>query len=222
MRCERKFVLPSGTGDRASATVRSRVPALTRLYPARTVSSLYFDTASFACYEESNAGISHRVKLRLRWYGELSLTSVFALEVKRRAGTYGWKQVHQVGTLDLQGLRWEALRRELLARVGPEARVALDLFSVPVLVTEYRREYFHCPGRGVRVTVDTGLRFFDQRLRSRLNMTFDQTRADFAIVEGKMDRSHEDEGIRLLRDLDLRNTRFSKYCFGVDSFARPS
>jgi len=220
VRSERKYLLPVRAGGSASALVRRRVPALERHHPARRISSLYFDTATYASYWQSNAGLSNRAKLRLRWYGDLGPDTRFRLELKRRANWFGWKVVADVESLDLAHLRWSTLRGELTRQVGGEARVALDLLPEPVVVTHYRREYLHAPSLGVRLTVDTDLTFYDQRLRSTPNLRFDRTRAPFTVIETKADKGHERVAIRLVRPLGLRHTRFSKYCFGLESFTK--
>ena len=220
VRSERKYLLRFGAGESASALVRRKLPALERHHPARRISSLYFDTATYASYWQSNAGLSNRAKLRLRWYGELGAETRFRLELKRRANWFGWKVVADVDALDLANLRWSALRGALARQIEGEARVALDLLPEPVLVTHYRREYLHAPSLGVRLTVDTDLTFYDQRLRSKPNLRFDRTRAPFTVIETKADKARERVAIRLVRPLGLRHTRFSKYCYGLESFTK--
>jgi hypothetical protein len=192
------------------------VAALRRHHPARTVTSLYFDSASYSAYQDSIGGFSERLKVRLRWYGLPGAWTEPILELKHRSNHTGWKRTYRIGALDLGAMTWDELRPELARRVGPSAGAALARMPQPVLVSQYQRAYFHAPERGMRVTVDTDLRFFDQRWRPALNLTFNAIQAGFAVVECKAAPSRIHHAASALAPLGLRRTRFSKYCFGLE------
>ncbi len=199
--------------------VTTRVRGLREEYPPRQVSSLYFDSASYSCYCQSNAGASERVKVRLRWYGALVADSPFTLEFKHRANHLGWKTQHAFTLPDLRERNLRALGVRLEEGLGADARALMAHLRVPILVTSYHRHYFVTADGGIRVTVDTALRYFDQRLRPALNLTRDALHCDFAVVECKVEPRGEAQAGRLLRALPLRPTRFSKYCHALQSLA---
>jgi SPX domain protein involved in polyphosphate accumulation len=215
-RREFKYLLPRVSDDRAVAMVRARVPGLRQEFAPRQVSSLYFDTASYTCFDQSNAGASERVKVRLRWYGAFHPETALTLELKHRANHLGWKSQYALPPLDLATIPLASLSSRFAALVSPRERPLVEMLRRPILVTTYWRHYFATADGAIRVTVDTGLRFIDQRLRPRLTRATDALSTDFAVVECKLAQSHEGEGARLLRALAPRQTRFSKYCCGVE------
>lgn len=216
-RREYKHLLPSLEGSRAVSWVTTRVRGLREEYPPRQVSSLYFDSANYSCYCQSNAGASERVKLRLRWYGDLVAESPLTLEFKHRANHLGWKTQHPFTLPDLRERNLRALGLRLEEGLGADARALMAQLRVPVLVTSYHRHYFVTTDGGIRVTVDSALRYIDQRLRPVLNLSRDAIQCDFAVVECKVEPRGESHASRLLGALPLRQTRFSKYCHALHS-----
>jgi hypothetical protein len=215
-RREFKYLLPRVSDDRAAAMVRARVPGLREEFAPRLVSSLYFDTAGYSCYAQSNAGASERVKVRLRWYGALHPGTPLTLELKHRANHLGWKSQYALPPLDLAAAPLAALPARFAALVAPGERPLVEMLRLPILVTSYYRHYFATADGAIRVTVDARLRFIDQRLRPRLTRSSDVLSTDFAVVECKLAQSREADGARLLRALAPRQMRFSKYCCGVE------
>ncbi len=220
MRRELKVTVP-GPDRRAVLTrVRSLVPALTLEHAPRQVTSVYFDTPNYACYQSSTAGLTRRVKLRLRWYGEGSVASNLVLELKQRAGQQGWKTRHPVHGRDLQNMSWSELRSRVLAQLPPRDALLLAPLRVPVLLATYRRHYLSTRDRRVRVTVDCGLRYLDQRNRSYPNFVFDSVATNLSIIECKLEHGTDLSAARILEPLGVRWTRFSKYCYGLEALSR--
>lgn len=218
-RREFKYLLPHVHGALAVSRVHRSVPLLTREHAPRQVSSIYFDSASYDCYRQSNSGDNERVKLRMRWYGDgLVVTPV--LELKHRANHMGWKGQHSLPSMELGALTFGELRERFRACVTPREQALVDVLRFPVLIATYHRHYLVTPDRRIRVTVDTALRFIDQRNRRRPNLQFDRCEADFSVVECKLDAEHEPAARALLRNFGTRHSRFSKYCFGVGALAR--
>lgn len=216
-RREYKHLLPSLQGRRAVSWVTTRAHALREEYQPRQVTSLYFDSAGYSCYRQSNAGASERVKVRLRWYGALETASPLTLEFKHRANHLGWKTQHAFSFADLAECNLRSLVSRFEHALDREERALVSQLRVPILVTSYFRHYFVTADGGVRVTVDTGLRYLDQRLRPVLNLTRDARHCDFAVVECKLEPGRDSHAPRLLCGLPLRHTRFSKYCHALQS-----
>lgn len=214
-RREFKYILPSLAGGRAVSWVTARARALREEFPARQVSSIYFDSATYSCFRQSNAGESERVKVRLRWYDVLTPTSPLTLEFKHRANHLGWKSQHRFEVADLADRALRTLPALFAARVSPRERALVEQLRLPILVTTYYRHYFVTLDGGIRVTVDTGLRYLDQRLRPSLNLTRDAQSCDFAVVECKLEQSREADAAHLMRAFSPRHSRFSKYCDGL-------
>ena len=218
-RREFKFLLSSLTERGAVALVRARVPALRREYAPRQVSSLYFDSASYSCFHQSNAGVSERIKVRLRWYGDLTPATPLTLELKHRANHLGWKSQYALGALDLASLDVRALPRRFAEVVLPAERSAVHLLRMPILVTSYFRHYFATADGEIRVTVDGGLRFADQRRSRHLRLSGAGRASDLSVVECKMAPARERDAAGMLRGLPQRHGRFSKYCYALERLA---
>lgn len=219
MRRELKCLLPIVRGRPPAMLMASRAPALTLEYPPRQVSSIYFDSANYECYQSSNSGMSQRTKLRLRWYGDLRTNPEATLEIKHRINHLGGKSRHRLGRMNLLDMSWNTIRSEIGSRLTGRDRLIVEALRFPVLIATYYRHYFVTTD-GIRVTVDTDLRFFDQRFFAKPNLIFDSVRVGFEVLECKFDLSQQEEAYHLLRPLDLRWTRFSKYCYGLGALAR--
>jgi hypothetical protein len=220
MRRELKCLLPLVRGRTPAMLMASRAPSLTLAFPPRQVSSVYFDSANYECYRLSNSGISQRMKLRLRWYGDLAANPPMVLEIKHRINHLGSKSRHRLDKLSIQDMMWHSIRSEISARLEGPDRLVVEALRFPILIATYYRQYFVKTDSSIRVTVDTDLRIFDQRFNAKPNLIFDCVQANFAVLECKFDPAQEPEAFHLLRPLDLRWTRFSKYCFGLGALTR--
>jgi SPX domain protein involved in polyphosphate accumulation len=189
-------------------------------FPPRQVNNVYFDSPVYSGLNGNLSGVGARTKLRLRWYGpELARVEAGAnLELKRKEGAAGWKEIAAVaGPLDLAGQAWREILVGLRADVTPAAGVWLDHFSIPMLVSHYRRSYYVTPDGGVRLTVDSDLAAYDQRAAMAPNLDR-PARLDAAVVvelkaplgPGVARRLSE-----ILGSLPGRVDRFSKYVHGV-------
>jgi hypothetical protein len=211
-RREYKYLLPART---SVAHVRALVPSLRIEYAPRLVSSVYFDTNAYETFEQSNSGMSQRTKLRLRWYGDLRLAARPVVELKHRLNHQGSKVQYPLGPIDFGSTTWAAVRAMMLAGVAGTDRLLVEALRVPILIASYHRHYLVSNDRRLRVTLDTGLRFFDQRHRPAPNLRFDTVRAHLAVLECKMDEAVHTDETRILEPLKVRWTRFSKYCYGL-------
>ncbi len=160
------------------------------------------------------------MKLRLRWYGDVRVNPPMVLEIKHRINHLGGKSRHRLGNMNILDRTWHSIRSEISSRVEGRDRLVVDALRFPILIATYYRHYFVTTGNSIRVTVDTDLRIYEQRFSAKPNLVFDSLQANFEVLECKFDPSQETEAYELLRPLDLRWTRFSKYCFGLGALTR--
>ncbi|MEO6447209.1 MAG: VTC domain-containing protein [Gemmatimonadaceae bacterium] len=153
-------------------------------------------------------------------YDTPSADTTAILKLKYRASHLGWKSLYPLEGLSLPSACLRDLPRIFAATVAPSERPVVELLRIPIVITTYFRHNFATADGGIRITVDTGLRFHDQRVGSTLRTTFDGTACDFAVVESKLEPAREAEAARMLRALAPRHTRFSKYCHAVGRVAR--
>ena len=162
-------------------------------YPDRTVHNVYFDTVDLSHFQAHVAGVESRVKWRLRAYNEGPWQQ---LEEKRKSGDHGDKKSHD-----------PAAARAALQ----EGRAVLqnNQWLYPVLFNKYQRRYLHAPAFGLRVTLDTELKF------SRDGKSWTRDPDYLAVLEIKYDLEHAKAGAEFLATLPCRVGRFSKYVRGV-------
>jgi hypothetical protein len=132
LRGERKFRAEHLSAEAVIQAVRLLPWGFRPVFPERRIHNIYFDTPGLDAFHDNAAGVSHRRKYRLRWYGDQETPPADALiELKERVNDRGSKQV--ISSLP-QGLR-------------------------PVLANTFRRLYFGLPGGQVRLTIDHDLVF---------------------------------------------------------------
>jgi hypothetical protein len=216
-RYEIKIPLPASILADLRMTIRLH-PAHWRVtYPPRQVNNLYFDTPDYRNLGASLEGQGERVKVRLRWYGpHVSRPGAAQLEVKRKAGSVGWKEIYAVdGTFDLRAASWPALRRALKGAVEPRARLWLERSGEPALINHYQRAYYATPDDTVRLTLDTALRAYDQPRSFAVNLDAPAVTAANVVLELKAGREDVARLTRILGRFGPRVDRFSKYVQGM-------
>ena len=156
------------------------------IHHPRRINSLYLDTHDGRALEENLAGLSHREKIRLRWYGEAARGVSGVLEKKVRHNLLGWKERAPVeGAIDIEDARRCSFVRALADRVPPSWRGVLMAGLDPVQWITYEREYLATSDGRLRVTLDGGLRACDQRHRARLSSRWSTPIPDYTVVECK-------------------------------------
>jgi len=178
-----------------------------RVFPDREIASVYFDTPAWHFYLASEEGLSKRVKVRIRTYAEHDIHAPLRLEIKRRNGRVGTKQILPLAAGRLSAAVAEA--REAFAHLG------LPCELTPTVVVRYRRSYFAVVRRGreIRITWDRNIGFNWFSSESGLRS---EARLDAAVLEVKAPATHGLETEQVGRELQIRRSRFSKYCAGVE------
>jgi SPX domain protein involved in polyphosphate accumulation len=164
LRYERKFVVGPARGSQSAVAMLLRVqPAMfSQVYAERAVNSIYFDTIDRRHYAESEAGLSARTKVRVRWYGPLGTVVEGAhVEFKIKRNALGRKDRYPIADTCMDELFDTARLSALLDRSGmtPAMRGAITSLR-PTLLNRYRRRYYLSACRRFRVTVDTELEYF--------------------------------------------------------------
>ncbi len=185
----------------ASVAVLSGAVQALRARPqhaARTVNSIYFDSAELRDHEDGEEGITPRSKLRLRWYGPAELTFPFSGQLERKTTLAAGreKSVHPVQAADLPALR-AALGALVPAWVRPQLQVS------------YERRYFVVGEGRARVTLDLRIRYRACPAIGRAGLAW----ADDAL--SVLEIKAEARQGRVFSDVGLVESRFSKYCRGI-------
>lgn len=179
------------------------------------ITSLYYDSPRLEFYRSKAQKAYHRLKLRVRTYGELSDGPVF-LEVKRKYGDIIAKSRKMVDRV-----RWrEHAQGDFYAtKVHWQAR--------PVLLARYEREpYFSEVDAYARVTFDRNIVYQacptedllgdPREWRATDTVGFTGHVPGALVLELKCTQAVPRWMASLIRNFDLQRTGFSKYCTGVE------
>ena len=215
-RHERKYWFELGVADVFIDKLNS-LP-FHQTYPPRKVHSIYLDTPDFNCYYQSINGAYQRYKLRLRWYGVNDKASA-QLEVKRKKGELGAKQVYLLGKIDFSKITsvkklHQQIVKTALAKKLSFAVIKLLQHHSPVLKTTYTRKYWQHDLLPVRLTIDTD--FSTSNIYFSDNMKVKPVDHQLEIVELKyapgLENDHLASQVGQLFPLQLN--QFSKYSRG--------
>lgn len=193
------------------------------LHPPRTVQSLYLDSPGLDALLENLAGTGPRAKLRLRWYGEARRSVRGQIERKVRHNGIGWKEVLPLpASLLVEGADRAGFVRALCDLLPATWRATLgDRGAEPVQWIAYRREYWTTATGRVRLTLDTHLRAWDQRLRATLGADCPAPLPRVCIVECKAALEDDRELEEALQDLPLLPDKCSKYVLAASPCDAP-
>ena len=211
-RYEIKFVLDESSYSDALQWLYVCTNAVNR-YPDRYINTIYLDNLDLESVRDNLAGVSDRVKTRIRWYDSNSDSK---LEKKIRKGRLVKKEITPLDlgddfSSDLSPLE---LRNRINDALYNETELNDDYY-ISTLGVRYLRKYFE-DQVGLRVTFDEKIQFSDLYddnnpfpLSNRL-IDYNQK-----IMEIKFDPSNKDYVSNLIKKLNMTPKRHSKYLVGM-------
>lgn len=215
-RFERKFVASAALYREIEALIKTHPALFCEPFPPRYVNNIYFDSLGLNNFYANIDGVQHRVKCRIRWYGELlgPIASPI-LELKIKDGLMGKKEsfVLQPFTLD-ENVTIETLRDVFSRSDLPEFVTMAVQPLQPALLNRYRRKYFQTADGAYRLTLDSELVYY--RIESYGN-TFLRSWRDQKniIIELKYDRDRDGFAAAISHRFPFRLSRNSKYVNGI-------
>jgi SPX domain protein involved in polyphosphate accumulation len=214
-RFERKFYIPELCSPEVESYIR-RNPAFFRevFYP-RQINNIYLDSNSLKSYFDNVDGLSKRVKVRIRWYGNLFGTiREPVLEFKIKNGLLGRKESFPLPEFSLGTDFTHQTLSKIFNKsdIPEEKRQHLKLLK-PVLLNCYRRKYFQTLNKQYRVTLDSNLSFYQINAQ---NNTFLNKRIDKTPVLELKYESYLNNADNISKYFPFRMTKMSKYVTGID------
>lgn len=217
-RYELKLITPEVNLPQVRSWLRLHPNCFNVAFPDRQINNLYFDTPHLDSYSDNLAGISLRKKLRLRWYGSDFTNLHSTLELKCKRSFQGWKVSQRIEQpIDLTEHSWVSLRDRLLLELNPQMRESFIRYSWPVLLNQYKREYYLSFDKKVRVTLDFAITAYDQRLSGYPNTSRGIVPLGKMVIEVKANREDQAFLCEALASLPLRVGKHSKYALAMES-----
>jgi hypothetical protein len=167
---------------------------LKKLFPDRIVESVYFDTEDLQFFNLSEEGITPRFKIRLRGYNNKKLDN---LEIKTTNNYHREKITIKNFVYDNYELHQSLKKFGIKQTVQKKIRV------------KYLRSYYKLENVG-RITLDRNIEFL-----SPDESFYNSKKIKQNILEVKVQRENIDKNI-IEKIINLKETRFSKYCIGIN------
>lgn len=215
-RYELKFVAPEQLYPHLRHWLHLHDMAFKIAYPLRQINNVYWDTADFDSFQDHILGAIERVKLRYRWYGSGWDSADSRLEIKAKHGLITEKQIYSMQLALAKDARWATVYRQMRGALPQAARLWILRRPQAALLSHYQREYFVCAS-GIRVTLDRGLRCYDQRYRADVNLLKRSFVPDVMVLEVKCTPEQYPVAQAFLKTMPLRAERYSKYMMGLRS-----
>ena len=212
LRYEVKMVCQATSHGKVVAHMRLDESGLSELHKPRQVQSIYFDTIDGRALEENLSGISHREKIRFRWYGDERKIVRGHLEQKIRENLLGWKHTLKIDKdIRVEGSNRTQFAKDVLGDLTGFWARTRERHPMPVQWISYKREYYSTSDNLVRVTLDRELETFDLRKRFLLSAQHPTPMPKLLIVEAKCAAENFEEAKRLINRLPLHIDKCSKF-----------
>ena len=185
-------------------------------YDARIINNIYFDTLSFASFQENAHEHNKRFKIRYRWFNKFNASKNGFLEIKNKHNLYGWKNRFPIQDLKISDKgKWKNIIKKLTESVPDNVKILLKRYTVPVVINQYYRSYFVSNDKKFRITVDRYQKSFNQINSSSINISKNCDMSDSLVLEVKFNKKEENQVKDLLNSIPIKYSKNSKYVNAV-------
>lgn len=216
-RYERKFLISELNRYETESIVKLNPAIFSEIHHQRPINNIYFDTINLSNYFDNVAGISKRLKVRIRWYGNLfGFIENPVLELKIKTGFLGSKLRFPLDPFYLdRGYSLEA-QQDVFAKSGVSDVLSEYLKSVRcTLVNRYSRKYFKSADHKFRITIDSGMEFY--KINPANNLFIEKiVDRNNTVLELKYSDKDDAEAGFITNHFPFRMTKSSKYVSGIE------
>lgn len=215
-RYERKFLVRELDPRLVEHAVRIHPAHFREIHHQRWINNIYFDSAPLQFLRDAVQGHSERLKVRIRWYGDLfGRVARPVLELKRKHALVGTKDNYPLPAFDFE-------RAGMLPPLGAWFRDLpwpMELPGTlaglrPALINRYSRRYFATPDGRFRLTIDRDIEYFSPA-PGRLPARPHPRDGLITVVELKSAAQDELEADRITHRFPFLVTKNSKYVNGM-------
>ena len=217
-RYERKFFISNLTKYEIESLIRLHPAMFSAIFFPRFVNNIYFDSFNMKSYCDSVDGSLNRIKIRIRWYGDLfGDIEKPVLEIKIKNGLLNRKNSYLLKPFSFDKfVDFNSIGDVIKISDIPED-LKLEMISLePALLNRYKRKYVQSSDGIYRITVDTNMMFYD--INSHNNLFFNKV-VDYSntVVELKYNYSNDDCADHIVKYFPFRLTKSSKYVTGIEA-----
>ena len=213
-RFERKFSNAILSTHEVERLVRLHPAIFNEIYSYRGVNNIYFDSFNYNNYNDNIEGVSDRIKIRIRWYGNLfGKIEKPVLEIKIKNGLLGKKKSIKIRDFELNN-RTDI--SQIIEQINVENTfVNIDFKSLkPTLLNRYTRKYFQSVDKKYRITIDYKQEFY--QIKSKHNSFLNVRKNDRSvIIELKYDEKYDEDVSFITSNFPFRLSKSSKYVDGL-------
>lgn len=162
-RYERKFFTPNLDRYEIESLIRLHPAAFSETYWERSVNNIYFDSFNMKSYFDNVFGAEKRVKVRIRWYGDLfGKIAKPALEFKIKEGLLCNKLSFPLNEFSIDTDFSIQMLRDVFDSFDIPEMLKFHLKCIePTLFNTYRRRYYLSRDHRYRLTLDSNLEFLE-------------------------------------------------------------
>ncbi len=216
-RYERKFFISDLTKYEVESFVTLHSSMFSEIYHQRFVNNIYFDSFKLSNFFDNIDGNAHRIKFRIRWYGNLfGYIEKPVLELKVKNGLGGIKEIYSLLPFKLDNNFNTDAVFHIINTSDVDESVKLRIKTLrPILLNRYKRKYYQSVNRKFRITIDTEQIFYD--IGSQDNVFINKYTYDInVILELKYDRKFDSYAHLITNHFPFRITKSSKYVKGIE------
>jgi SPX domain protein involved in polyphosphate accumulation len=215
-RYERKFVVPGIDKYEIETHLKMHPAMFSEIFTERSINNIYLDWPGLSSFWENIIGQSQRLKVRIRWYGNLvGFIEKPVLELKVKNGYLGGKLSFPLASFSLDSkLRLEDIISIIENSAIPNL-IKPDMSNLRLsLLNSYKRKYFLSSDKKFRVTIDSNLNYYS--IKNRENEFKSRPFSNESlIVEMKYEQGSDNEAHLISERFVFRNTKSSKYVEGI-------
>ena len=213
-RYERKFFITNLSKYEVASIVKLHPAIFSELYHQRLVNNIYFDSYNLNNFRENIEGANDRIKIRIRWYGELfGYIEKPILEIKIKKGLLGKKKSVHIKPFHLT-------ENTKISNIVKSVKYLKEILMIdfesliPSLLNRYSRKYYQSSDKKYRITIDNEQSFY---LINKVNNSFlnRHNDNDSVILELKYNQDFDQEASYITSNFPFRITKSSKYVSGV-------
>jgi len=216
-RYERKFIVPDNYSvNEIEHQIKSNSSLFREVFHERQVNNIYFDTWKHTNYHDNVIGISHRKKIRIRWYGEtFGRVENPVLEIKIKKGLIGDKWTFKMNPFTLN----DQFSGMYIQGIFKDSEIPLPILedlkmNVPTLLNSYQRKYFISADKRFRITLDFHLKYYNMEVKHN-NFNKIPEKDPNKIVEMKYSQSDDNDAKKITSQFSFRLHKNSKYVNGI-------